>query len=114
MADGAPLLHEGLKRNVNIHVPIVVGDVEQGFRDSYLVREDTFVSEEESYFMSEPLAVVSNYTSEGLLEMWMPNAAPHMKAKALSNLLKMPLHQVHVRKIAIGGAFGGRSDIPLH
>jgi len=111
MADEAPLLHEGFERNVNIHVPIVVGDVEQGFRDSYLVREDTFVSEEESYFMSEPLAIVANYTSEGLLEMWMPNAAPHMKAKALSNLMKMPLHQVHVRKIAIGGAFGGRSDI---
>jgi CO/xanthine dehydrogenase Mo-binding subunit len=111
MADGAPLLHEGFERNINIHVPIVVGDVEQGFQDSYLVREDTFVSEEESYFMSEPLAVVANYTSEGIMEMWMPNAAPHMKAKALSNLLAMPLHQVHVRKIAIGGAFGGRSDI---
>jgi CO/xanthine dehydrogenase Mo-binding subunit len=111
MADGAPLLHEGFERNINIHVPIVVGDVEQGFQDSYLVREDTFVSEEESCFMSEPLAVVANYTSEGIMEMWMPNAAPHMKAKALSNLLAMPLHQVHVRKIAIGGAFGGRSDI---
>ena len=111
MADGAPLLHGGFERNINIHVPIEVGDVEQGFRDSYLVREDTFVSGEESYFMSEPLAVVANYTSEGVLEMWMPNAAPHMKAKALSNLLEMPLHKVHVRKIAIGGAFGGRSDI---
>jgi CO/xanthine dehydrogenase Mo-binding subunit len=111
MADGAPLLHEGFEHNINIQVPIEVGDVEQGFRDSYLVREDTFVSEEESYFMSEPLAVVANCTSEGVLEMWMPNAAPHMKAKALSNLLEMPLHKVHVRKIAIGGAFGGRSDI---
>jgi 4-hydroxybenzoyl-CoA reductase subunit alpha len=111
MADGAPLLHEGFERNINIHVPIVVGDVEQGFRDSFLVREDTFVSEEESHFMSEPLAVVANYTSEGVLEMWMPNAAPHMKAKALSNLLEMPLHKVHVRKSATGGAFGGRSDI---
>lgn len=111
MAERASLLHEGHERNINIHVPIVVGDVEQGFRDSYLVREDTFVSEEESHFMSEPLAVVANYTSEGMLEMWMPNAAPHMKAKALANLLEMPLHKVHVRKIAIGGAFGGRSDI---
>jgi len=110
MAEGAPLLHEGCERNINIHVPIEVGDVERAFRDSYLVREDTFVSEEESYFMTEPLAVVANYTSEGVLEMWMPNAAPHMKAKALSNLLGMPLHKVLVRKVAIGGAFGGRSD----
>ncbi len=111
MADSAPLLHEGHERNINIHVPITVGDVEQGFRDSYLIREDTFVSEEESYFMTEPLAVVANYTSEGVLEMWMSNAAPHMKAKALSNALGLPLNRVHVRKIASGGAFGGRSDI---
>jgi 4-hydroxybenzoyl-CoA reductase subunit alpha len=34
-----------------------------------------------------------------------------MKSKPLSNALRMPLHKVRVRKIAIGGAFGGRSEI---
>jgi len=111
MADGAPLLHEGFEKNINIHIPIDVGDVERGFRESYLVREDIFVSEEESYFMNEPYAVLANYDTSGDLEIWMPNASPHTKAKALANVLKMPLTRVHVRKTSIGGAFGGRSDV---
>ncbi len=111
IADGAPLIHEGFERNINIHVPIEVGDVERGFKQSYLVSEDTFASEEESYFMSEPYAILANYDTLGNLEVWMPNASPHTKAKALSNVLKIPLTKVHVRKIAIGGAFGGRSDV---
>jgi len=34
-----------------------------------------------------------------------------MKAKPLSNALGIPLNKVRVRKITIGGAFGGRSEI---
>ena len=111
MADGAPLIHEGFDRNINIHVPIEVGDVERGFKESHLVREDTFVSEEESYFMNEPYAILANHDTSGSLEIWMPNASPHTKAKALANVLGMPLTKVHVRKTSIGGAFGGRSDV---
>jgi len=111
MAEGAPLIHDGFERNINIHVPIEVGDVEGEFSQAHLVREDTFVSEEESYFMSEPYAILANYDSSGNLELWMPNASPHTKAKALSNVLQIPLTKVHVRKTTIGGAFGGRSDV---
>ena len=111
MAEGAPLIHEGFDRNINIHVPIEVGDVEGEFGRAHLVREDTFVSEAESYFMSEPYAILANYDTSGNLEIWMPNASPHTKAKALSNVLQIPLTKVHVRKTTIGGAFGGRSDV---
>jgi CO/xanthine dehydrogenase Mo-binding subunit len=111
IAEEAPLLHEGFERNINIHVPIEVGDVEGEFSRAHLLREDTFVSEEESYFMGEPYAILANYDSSGNLEMWMPNASPHTKAKALSNVLQIPLTKVHVRKTTIGGAFGGRSDV---
>ena len=111
MAEGAPVLHEGKERNINIHVHIDVGDVEKGFGESYYVREDTFQAPEDSYFQSEPYAVVAQYDRSGNLEVWMPNAGPHLKAKPLSNCLHMPLNKVRVRKIAIGGHFGGRSEI---
>ncbi len=111
MAEGAPLIHEGFARNINIHVPIEVGDVEGELSQAHLVREDTFVSEEESYFMSEPYAILASYNTAGNLEIWMPNASPHTKAKALSNVLKIRLSKVQVRKTTIGGAFGGRSDV---
>jgi len=108
---GAVLIHESNPGNINVHVHIEVGDVEKGFARSYHVREDTFAAPEESYFQAEPYAVVARFDNAGNLEIWMPNAGPHLKAKPLSNCLRMPLNKVRVRKITIGGAFGGRSEI---
>ncbi len=111
IAPDAPLIHDEFPRNVNVEVKIDVGDVEAAFKKCALVREDTFVAEEDSYFMTEPYAVVANSHADGSVEVWMPNASPHTKAKALSNALRIPLSKVNVRKITIGGAFGGRSDV---
>ena len=111
MAEGAPLIHEGKPGNVNIHVHIDVGDIEKGFKESYYITEDTFGAPEDSYFQGEPYAVVAQFDNAGNLEVWAPNAGPHLKAKPLSNCLHMPLSKVRVRKIAIGGHFGGRSEI---
>ena len=111
LAADAPQLHDEYPRNINVAVKIDVGDVDAAFKECVLVREDTFVAEEDSYFMLEPYAVVANYHADGSIEVWMPNASPHTKAKALSNALRLPLSKVNVRKITIGGAFGGRSDV---
>ncbi len=110
MEEGAPLIHEEYPRNINIHVHIEVGDVDKAFKEAYLVREDTFKASGEAYAMMEPYAVVAWYNN-GYLDLWMPNAGPHVRAKALSNLLKIPLNRVRVRRIDIGGAFGGRSEV---
>ena len=111
MREGAPQIHGHAENNVNIHVPIEVGDVDQAFQEAYLVREDRFSDTEYTYCQTEPYAVLTNYDSNGNLEIWTPNASPHTKAKALSNLLEMPLAKVKVRRVYTGGAFGGRSDI---
>jgi len=41
----------------------------------------------------------------------MPNAGPHLKRNPSRMCSKIPLNKVRVRKITIGGAFGGRSEI---
>ncbi|HEM61662.1 MAG TPA: aldehyde oxidase, partial [Chloroflexi bacterium] len=111
MKEGAPRLHEHAENNVNIHVPIEVGDVDRAFEQAHYVREDRFTDREYTYCQTEPYAVVASYDGGGNLEIWTPNASPHTKAKALSNLLEKPLTKVKVRRINTGGAFGGRSDI---
>lgn len=111
MEEGAPQIHEHAENNVNIHVPIEVGDVDQAFGEAYYVREDRFVDTEYTYCQTEPYSVLASYHSGGDLEIWTPNASPHTKAKALANLLEKPLTQVKVRRVYTGGAFGGRSDI---
>ncbi len=111
MGKGAVLIHDEFPGNINIHVKIDVGDVEKGFKESYLVREDTFTALDDAYFQGEPFAVVAQFDNSGNLEVWTPNAGPHLKAKPLANCLRMPLNKVRVRKIAIGGHFGSRSEI---
>ena len=111
MASEGPLIHEAFPNNINVHIDIDVGDIDKGFKEAHLVREDTFTADEDNYFQGEPYAVVARFDDAGNLEIWMPNGGPHMKSKPLSNLLQMPLHRVRVRKVAIGGAFGGRSEI---
>lgn len=55
IAPDAPLIHDNYPRNINVAVTIDVGDVDSAFRDCAIVREDTFVAEEDSYFMTEPM-----------------------------------------------------------
>ena len=111
MASDTELIHEDFPNNINIHVNIDTGNVDENFAQAHYIREDTFVAAEESYFQAEPYAVVARFDHEECLEIWCPNGGPHMKSKPLSNSFKIPLHKVKVRKIAIGGAYGGRSEI---
>ncbi len=111
MAEGAPQIHEHAPGNMNIHVPISVGDVDGALEECDYVRTEVTRSEEESYFMTESYAVLVHCDRQGTVEVWMPNASPHTKAKGLANALGLPVSRVHVRHISIGGAFGGRSDL---
>jgi 4-hydroxybenzoyl-CoA reductase subunit alpha len=111
MAEGAPQLHEHAANNINIHIPIDVGDVETALGACEYVHREVTRSEEESYFMTEPYAVLVHCNRQGAVEVWMPNASPHTKAKGLANALELPVSKVHVRRVAVGGAFGGRSDL---
>lgn len=111
MVSETELIHDDFPDNINVHVNIDTGNVDENFAKAHYIREDTFVAAEESYFQAEPYAVVARFDHEECLEIWCPNGGPHMKSKPLSNAFKIPLHKVKVRKIAIGGAFGGRSEI---
>jgi len=111
MKDGAPLVHDQYKNNINVHVHIEVGDIEKAFKEADIVLEDTVVAAGEMYGMLEPYAILAHYTPDGYLDMWMSNAGPHVRAKGLSNLLQMPLNKIRVHHINSGGAFGGRSEI---
>ena len=75
MKPDAPHLHDVYAGNINVHVNIDVGDVEKGFKESYLVREDTFDAPEESYFQAEPMRWWPSSTTRETCEIWMPNGA---------------------------------------
>ncbi|MEW6666717.1 MAG: molybdopterin-dependent oxidoreductase [Thermodesulfobacteriota bacterium] len=110
LLEGAPLLHEDKPGNVSVRIFVDEGEVDRALAESCLVEEGRFSAPDESYCQLENYAVVASFDSTGL-DIWCPNAGPHMKARPLSTALGIPTSDVRVRKIAVGGHFGGRSEI---
>ncbi|MDA8189042.1 MAG: xanthine dehydrogenase family protein molybdopterin-binding subunit [Dehalococcoidales bacterium] len=110
LLEGAPQIHQDKPGNISVRIFVDEGEVDRALEESYLVQEDRFSSPEENYCQLEPYAVLANFDSTGL-DIWCPNAGPHMKARPLSNALGIPTSEVRVRKITIGGHGGGRSEV---
>ena len=111
MKPGAPQIHEHAANNVGVHVRIPFGDIEAGFARADHIREDFFQTQFISHCQMEPYAVASSFQTSGELEVWVPNASPFTRKRALSNLLRLPMDNVRVHHVFIGGHFGGRSEL---
>jgi len=110
MKEGAPLIHEDKPGNICVHVKVDEGEVDKALAEADLVLEGHFEAPEQNYCQAEPYAVLASFDSTGV-DIWCPNAGPHMKARPLSRALGIPTSQVRVHRVYIGGAFGGRSEI---
>ncbi|GAG37083.1 unnamed protein product, partial [marine sediment metagenome] len=110
MQEGAPLIHEDKPGNICVNVKVDEGEVDKALMEADLVLERSFKAPDQSYCQAEPYAVVANFDSTGV-DIWCPNAGPHMKARPLSTALGIPTSKVRLHHVYIGGAFGGRSEI---
>lgn len=110
MQKDAPLIHKDKPGNICVHVKVDEGDVDKALAEANLVLEGSFKSPEHSYCQGEPYAVLAKFDSSGV-DIWCPNAGPHMKARPLSSALGIATSEVRLHHVYIGGAFGGRSEI---
>jgi len=110
MKEGAPLVHENKPGNICVHVKIDEGEIDKALAEADLVLEGSFRGPEESYCQAEPYAVLASFDSTGV-DIYCPNAGPHMKARPLSKALGIPTSKVRLHRSYIGGAFGGRSEV---
>ena len=100
----------GPRGNVHKEVSFDFGDVEAGFREAGVVREDTFYFEGSTHLPLEQHAAVASFGPDGKLTLWSATQTPHYVHRALAKVLEMS--PAHVRVIACpnGGGFGGKSD----
>ncbi len=110
MDEGQPLLHEMHKRNICAEVHWHFGDIEQGRKDSYLVRTDRLTSKMQDAAFMEPQCVLAETDFHGHLTMWSSTQAPHYVQRTLAMALGLPLHKVRVIKPAVGGGFGPKAS----
>ncbi|HEY0350373.1 MAG TPA: molybdopterin cofactor-binding domain-containing protein [Pyrinomonadaceae bacterium] len=106
-----PRIHEyGDGGNVHKKVSLEFGEVDDGFAEADLVREDTFFYEGNTHLPMEQHAAVAHFDSDEKLTLWSSTQTPHYVHRALTKVLEIPASHIRVIATPNGGGFGGKSD----
>ena len=123
MKDGAPILIDELRTsemgetgavhtNVAEHFQHRLGDVDEGFAKADIVIEKEFNTETVHQGYIEPQNVTALWNEDGRLHIWTSSQGPFEVRAAVAQSLDIPVSQVKVTPMEIGGGFGGK--FPLH
>ena len=106
-----PRIHEyGDGGNVHKKVSLEFGDVDEGFAEADLIREDTFFYEGNTHLPMEQHAAVAYFDPDQKLTLWSTTQTPHYVHRALTKVLEIPASHIRVIATPNGGGFGGKSD----
>src|SRR5947209_3291847 len=106
-----PRIHTyGDHGNVHKLVNLEFGDIDEGFREADLVREDVFFYEGNTHLPMEQHAAVAHFDADAKLTLWSSTQTPHYVHRALAKTLEMPAAHIRVIATPNGGGFGGKSD----
>src|ERR1041385_4512315 len=106
-----PRIHEyGDGGTVHKKVSLEFGDVDEGFAEADLIREDTFFYEGNTHLPMEQHAAVAYFDTDEKLTLWSSTQTPHYVHRALTKVLEVPASHIRVIATPNGGGFGGKSD----
>jgi 4-hydroxybenzoyl-CoA reductase subunit alpha len=106
-----PRIHQyGDGGNVHKKVSLEFGDVDEGFAEADLVREDTFFYEGNTHLPMEQHAAVAHFDADEKLTLWSSTQTPHYVHRALAKVLGLAASHIRVIATPNGGGFGGKSD----
>ena len=106
-----PRIHDyGDAGNIHKKVSLEFGNIEEGFAEADLVREDTFFYEGNTHLPMEQHAAVAHFDSDGKITLWSSTQTPHYVHRALAKVLGLPASHIRVIATPNGGGFGGKSD----
>jgi len=128
LKDGGPLVHEKLEgrkdpdygrggthivheqSNICFHFRHQRGDVEEGFRASDFVFEDSFSFPSAQHYPMEPHVCVAQFDGESLT-VWTSTQSPFPVRQELARVFGLPLSAVRVIVPYVGGGYGAKSGI---
>ena len=84
------------------------GDVDQAFKDADHVFEETYRSQGINQGFLEPMACVANLEANGRLTVWASTQGPYQIRTQLGAVLEMPLSNIRVIPMELGGGFGAK------
>ncbi len=124
MKDGAPLLHEDLKlkefgqvtnkrSNIANHFQHKKGDVEKGFKEADVIVEREFHTRTVHQGYIEPHNATALWNNDGRLTIWCSTQGAFTVRDTVSQILDLPVSQIKVVPMEIGGGFGGKIAVYL-
>ena len=96
--------------NIHKKVSLEFGNVEDGFAEADLIREDVFFYEGNTHLPMEQHAAVAYFDPDNKLTLWSSTQTPHYVHRALTKVLEIPASHIRVIATPNGGGFGGKSD----
>ena len=124
MDPDAELLHDDLftaefgersdqPSNVSEHFRWSIGDVDDGFRNSDVVIERTFDTATVHQGYIEPHNVTALWNHDGRLHIWCSTQGAFVVRDVTSKVLEIPVSNIKVTPLEIGGGFGGKIPVYL-
>ena len=107
MKPDAPKIHD--RGNMCNRISWNYGDVEKGFKEAYLIREDRFETAPTAHCPMEPHAALASFDSSGKLTVWSSNQAPYVRRLQLARTLGIRESKIRVLYTHVGGGFGGKA-----
>jgi 4-hydroxybenzoyl-CoA reductase alpha subunit len=108
-------IHEETKRgNIMKEVHLAFGDMDEGFAEADLVREDTFFFEGTTHAPMEEHACVADCGPDGKVTLWTSTQTPHYVHREVGKVLQIPLSHLRVIVPPVGGGFGGKCEPFAH
>ena len=124
MENGATLLHDELTTtelgektdnvsNIAAHIRHEVGDVKEGFAAADVIVEREFRTATVHQGYIEPQNATALWNVDGQLTIWTSTQGAFTAREALATVLNLPVSQIKVIPMEIGGGFGGKIPIYL-
>ncbi|MGH9258810.1 MAG: xanthine dehydrogenase family protein molybdopterin-binding subunit, partial [Acidimicrobiales bacterium] len=111
VAHPEPRIHDyGDAGNLHKLISLEFGDVEEGFAEAHLVREDLLFFEGSTHLPMEQHAAVADWSPDGKVTLWSSTQTPHYVHRALAKVLELAPARIRVIATPNGGGFGGKSD----
>ena len=124
MAEGAPILHDDLKTeelgeqtdkvsNIAQHFQHKKGDTAEGFAEADVTVEREYRAKTVHQGYIEPHNATALWNNDGRLHIWCSTQGAFTVRDAMAQLLEMPVSQIRVIPMEIGGGFGGKIPVYL-
>ncbi len=110
MQADATLIHPDHGSNIINHHKIRRGDVEKGFAESDLIIEQEFRTHHAEHAYMEPESALCIPRPDGVMEVYGSMQHPFSTRRFTAAILGVPLSDVEVKTISMGGGFGGKDD----